>query len=107
VSWALFCLAIVLGLVLLWALGWSSGFGAIGSDGPAHAMTRDQCEGTDVVMILGGVGLAVFAAVKLIERAMNRDGWWQVGLWAGFLLIVDAVLMAQYVRFLLGVPCLD
>ena len=106
VSWVAFFSAIVLGWVLLWALGWSRGFGPIGSDGPAHAMTRNPCERFDVVLILGGVALAVVAAVKLIARGMNRGGWWQVGLWAGFLLIVDALLMFQYVRFLpLGAEC--
>jgi hypothetical protein len=38
---------------------------------------------------------------------MMRGGWWQVGSWAGFILIADALLMVQYVRFIpLGAPCL-
>jgi hypothetical protein len=44
VSWVALFGALALGWVLLWALGWSRGFDPIGSDGPAHAMTRSPCE---------------------------------------------------------------
>ena len=36
----------------------------------------------------------------MIARAMNRGGWRQVGLWAGFILIADTLLMLQYMRFI-------
>ena len=110
VSWAAFFSAIVLGWVLLWALGWSRGFGPIGSDGPAHAMTRyDPCETPgQAVLLLAGMVLTAVAAVKLITSAMKRGGWWQVGLWAGFILIADTLLMFQYMRFIAWTgPCLD
>jgi len=100
VSWVAFVAALVLGWVMLWALGWSRGFGPIGSDGPAHAMTRDWCDGSHRVLLLAGGALAVLAAVKLIARAMKRGGWWQVGLWAGFILIADTLLIIQYMRFI-------
>jgi hypothetical protein len=94
---------------MLWALGWSIDFDVDNSDGPAHAMTRVPCERFDVLLILVGVALvaAAAAAASLIARAMMRGGWWQVGSWAGFILIADALLMVQYVRFIpLGAPCL-
>jgi hypothetical protein len=62
-----------------------------------------------VPLLLAGLVLASVAGVPFIARALNRGGLWQVGLWAGLLLIADAVLMFQYVRFLLPLagPCLD
>ena len=105
VSWVAFFSAIVLGLVLLWALGWSRGFGPIGSDGPVHAMTRAPCERPDVALLLAGVALAGVGGVSLIARARKRGGWWQVGLWAGFILIADTLLMFQYMRFIPNPPC--
>jgi hypothetical protein len=99
--------ALVLGLVLLWALGWSIDFAVNDSDGPAHAMTRDPCARPDVArfLLVWGIGLAGVAGVSLIARAMHRGGWWQVSLWAGFILIADALLMFQYVRLLPNPPC--
>ena len=94
---------------MLWALGWSRGFGPIGSDGPTHAMTR-SCDLTfDAALLLGGGGLVLWVlAFFLIARAMNRGGWWQTGLWTGFILIADALLIFQYLRFLVAlVGCVD
>jgi hypothetical protein len=51
------------------------------------------------------MGLAGVAGVSLIARAMHSRGWWQVSLWAGFLLIADALLMFQYMRLLPNPPC--
>jgi len=109
VSWVALLGAIVLGWVLLWALGWSRAFGPIGSDGPVHAMTRVRCEIGGVLGLLFFSAVFVAVAALLIGRAINRGGWWQAGLWAGFILIADALLVAQYTRFLLPLagPCLD
>ena len=100
VSWLVFFSAIVLGWVLLWALGWSIDLAVSDEEYPAHAPWRG-CDalGNQQLLSLVSIGLLVLAGVKLIGRAIRRDGWWQIGLWAGFLLIADALLMLQYLRF--------
>ena len=107
VSWVALFGALALGWLLLWAFGWSIDFAA--DDGPArwgqpvrtglaHAMTREPCERWDRGFFQLGMVAAAVAGVTLIARAIRRGGWWQVGLWLGFALIADALLMAQYVR---------
>jgi hypothetical protein len=103
-SWVVFFAALALGWVLLWALGWSIDLAA-DADWPAHAMTRDPCDDAHVALFLLGVALAVSAAAGFIARGIQRRGWWQIGLWAGFVLIADALLMVQYVRLLPNPPC--
>ncbi len=99
-SWAVFFLALALGWVLLWALGWSIDFAVDDGELPAHAMSR-ECPGLDNAYFfpIVGLGLLAVAGVKLIGRAIRRGGWWQIGLWAGLVVIADALLMFQYLRF--------
>jgi hypothetical protein len=106
VSWAAFFSAIVLGWVLLWALGWSIGLSEDDGDLPAHALWR-ECPRVDdqAGWVLIGVGLLTVAGVMLIARAIRRSGWRQIGLWAGFFLLVDALLMVQYLRFFVPWRC--
>jgi hypothetical protein len=107
VSWIALFGSLALGWVLLWALGWSIDVAVDDSDGLAHAMTRDPCPRPDYAMFLLVVGMASagVAGVALIARAMHRGGWWQIGLWVGFILIADALLMFQYVRLVPNPPC--
>ena len=106
VSWTAFVAAIVLGWVMLWALGWSIDFAVEDGDLPAHALWR-ECPGLDnqAAWVLIGLGLLAVAGVQLIGRAIRRGGWWQIGLWAGFFVIVDALLMFQYLRFFVPGGC--
>lgn len=115
VSWVVLAGALALGSVLLWAFGWSIDLAA--DDGPArwgqpartglaHAMTREPCERWDRFFFQLGMVAAAVAGVTLIALAVLRGGWRQVGLWLGFILIADALLMAQYVRLIPpGGPC--
>jgi hypothetical protein len=101
VSWAVLFLAFGLGWVLLWALGWSIDLGVDDGELPAHAMWR-ECPGLNNAQLfpIVGIGLLAVAGVKLLGRARRRGGWWQIGLWAGLVVIADALLMLQYLRFL-------
>lgn len=106
VSWTAFVSALVLGLVLLWALGWSIDLAVDDGDLPAHALWR-ECPEVDnqVALVLIGLGLLAVTGVQLIGRARWRGGWSQIGLWAGYLVIVDALLMFQYLRFFVPGGC--
>jgi hypothetical protein len=102
VSWVALLAAIVLGWVLLWALGWSIDLKVDDDASPVHALWR-ECPGLESQqqLVIIGVGLLVLVGVTLIARAVRRKGWWQVGLWAGFLVMVDLFLMLQYLRYVL------
>ena len=105
-SWVVLFGALALGWVLLWTLGWSTDFAVDDGDLPAHALWR-ECPEVDnqVAWVLIGAGLLAVAGVKLIGRAIRRDGWWQIGLWAGFFVIADTLLMFQYLRFFVPAGC--
>ena len=107
-SWAAFLVALALGWVSLWALGWSIDLAAEDRELPAHALWR-KCPGLDNQQFLSLVviGLLTAAGVTLIRRGRRRGGWGQVDLWAGFVLIADALLMVQYLRYFLPTPLCD
>ena len=55
--------------------------------------------------VLIGLGLLTVAGVILTGRAIRRGGCWQIGLWAGFFLIADALPMVQYLGFFVPWRC--
>jgi hypothetical protein len=102
VSWVALFSAIVLGWLLLWALGWSIDLRTDDDTFPVHALSR-ACPGLESQqqLVIVGVGLLVLVGVTLIARAMRRERWRHIGLWAGMLVLVDALLLLQYLRMLL------
>jgi hypothetical protein len=86
----------------MWAVGWPIDVRVSDEDLPAHAAWR-ECPMLDdqLYLYILGIGLLVLAATTLIARAITLGGWRQIGLWAGLLVMVDAVLMLQYVRYLM------
>ncbi len=101
VSWGAFVSAVVLGWVLWWALGRSYKLNVALWERPAHALWRECSRQTQVFFLVVGIGLLVLAGATLIARAIRAGGWRQIGLWAGILLIVDALLIVQYLRYVM------
>ncbi len=104
-SWVALFVALALGRALLRATGWSIDFAV--DDLDLWPTMWSECPRVDVqaAWVLIGLGLLAVGGLKPIGRARPRGGWWQIGLWAGFFVIVDALLMFQYLRYMLPAGC--